>query len=105
MAKRLSEKDFDEAVGAEHLTLVEFYTDSCIPCKQMSPILGDIEDDYEGRVTVFKVNANFDAVLAERFEVMASPTLVLFKDGAEIDRKTGILKKPVLSEWLDAALV
>lgn len=105
MAKRLSEKDFDEAVSAEQLALVEFYTDSCIPCKQMSPILGDIEEDYEGRVTVFKVNANFDAALAERFGVMASPTLVLFKDGAEIDRKTGILKKPALSEWLDAALV
>lgn len=104
MAKRLSEKEFDEAVGAEHLALVEFYTDSCIPCKQMSPILGDIEDDYEGRVTVFKVNANFDAALAERLEVMASPTLVIFRDGAELDRKTGILKKPALSEWLDAAL-
>lgn len=105
MARRLSGKDFDEAVSAEALSLVEFYTDSCIPCKQMSPILGDIEDDYEGRVTVFKVNANFDAELAERFEVMASPTLVLFKAGAEVDRKTGLLKKPALSEWLDAALV
>jgi thioredoxin 1 len=104
MARRLSEVDFEEAVEGAHLALVEFYTDSCIPCKQMSPILGDIEDDYEGRVAVFKVNANFDGELAERFEVMASPTLVLFKEGQEIDRQTGIVKKPALAQWLDEAL-
>lgn len=61
MAARVSKDNFEaEVLQASIPVLVEFYSDSCIPCKQMSPILGDIEDDYEDRLKVVKVNANFD---------------------------------------------
>ena len=87
MAARISKDNFDaEVLNSELPVLVEFYSDSCIPCKQMSPILGDIEDDYEDKLKVVKVNVNFDAELAEQYSVMASPTLLLFKDGQEVER-------------------
>lgn len=67
MAARVSKDNFEaEVLQASIPVLVEFYSDSCIPCKQMSPILGDIEDDYEDRLKVVKVNANFDGELAEQ---------------------------------------
>lgn len=48
MAKRVSKDDFEkEVLQSELPVIVDFYSDSCIPCKQLSPILGDIEDDYE----------------------------------------------------------
>ena len=66
--------------------------------EQMKPILGDIEDDYEDRLKVVKVNANFDGELAEQYSVMVSPTILFFKDGKEAERVRGLIKKPELEE-------
>ena len=71
MAKRVGTAEFEAEVLKEKLpVIVEFYSDSCIPCKQLSPILGGIEDDYEDQVKVVKVNVNFDADLAGEYQVM-----------------------------------
>ena len=105
MAARISKDNFAaEVLKSELPVLVEFYSDSCIPCKQMSPILGDIEDDYEDKLKVVKVNVNFDAELAERYSVMASPTILLFKDGQEVERARGLTKRPQLEELIGKAL-
>ena len=72
MAARISKDNFEtEVLNSALPVLVEFYSDSCIPCKQMSPILGGIEDDYEDKLKVVKVNVNYDAELAEQYSVMA----------------------------------
>lgn len=105
MAARISKDDFEQKVLQSELpVIVDFYSDSCIPCKQLSPILGDIEDDYEDRLKVFKVNVNFDEELASQYEVLASPTLIFFKDGKEVNRIRGLVKKPELSEHVEALL-
>ena len=92
MAVRVSAEDFDAKVLQSELpVIVEFYSDSCIPCKQLSPILGGIEDDYEDKVNVYKVNVNFDAV-------MASPTILFFKGGEEVSRIRGLVKRNALEE-------
>ena len=97
MAKRVSGADFQAEVLDEKLpVLAEFYSDSCIPCKQLSPILGGIEDDYEDQLKVVKINVNFDADLAQKYEVAASPTILIFKDGAEVWRVRGLIKRPEL---------
>ena len=97
MAKRVSGADFQAEVLDEKLpVLAEFYSDSCIPCKQLSPILGGIEDDYEDQLKVVKINVNFDADLAQKYEVAASPTILIFKDGAEVRRVRGLIKRPEL---------
>lgn len=97
MAKRVNKDDFESVVlQNEKLVIVDFYSDSCIPCKQLSPILGDVEDEFEDEIVVCKVNVNFDEELAQRYSVMASPTLVFFKDGQEVERIRGVVKKPEL---------
>lgn len=94
MAARVGTDTFEaEVLQSEKPVLVEFYSDSCIPCKQMSPILGDIEDNYEQELKVVKVNVNFDADLAADYQVMASPTILLFQDGREVKRVRGLQKK------------
>ena len=99
MAARVSKDNFEaEVLQASIPVLVEFYSDSCISCKQMSPILREIEDDYEDRLKVVKVNANFDGELAEQYSVMVSPTILFFKDGKEAERVRGLIKKPELEE-------
>ena len=105
MAVRVSAEDFDAKVLQSELpVIVEFYSDSCIPCKQLSPILGGIEDDYEDKLKVVKVNVNYDAELAEQYSVMASPTLLLFKNGQEVERVRGLTKRPQLEELIGKAL-
>ena len=105
MAARISKDNFEtEVLKSELPVLVEFYSDSCIPCKQMSPILGGIEDDYEDKLKVVKVNVNFDAELAEQYSVMASPTILLLKDGQEVERARGLTKRPQLEELIGKAL-
>lgn len=63
MAKRVNTEEFEsEVLQSELPVVVEFYSDSCIPCKQLSPILGGIEDDYEDQLKVVKVNVNFEPI-------------------------------------------
>lgn len=97
MAKRVSGADFQaEVLDGALPVLVEFYSDSCIPCKQLSPILGGLEDDYEDQIKIVKVNVNFDADLAAKYEVAASPTILIFKNGEEVRRVRGLIKRPEL---------
>lgn len=102
MAKRISKDDFQaEVLESELPVLLEFYSDSCVPCKQLSPILGEIEDDYEDRLKVVKVNVNFDSELAAEYGVLASPTVLFFKDGAEVKRIRGLAKMDAIEEVVE----
>lgn len=105
MAKRVSASEFQAEVLESALpVIVEFYSDSCIPCKQLSPILGGIEDDYEEQLKVVKVNVNFDEDLAAQYQVAASPTILFFKDGQEQNRIRGLAKRPALEEVIQTLI-
>ena len=102
MAERVTKDTFEEKVLKSSLpVLIDFYSDSCVPCKKMSPVIGAIADE---KLNVYKVNTNFDSELAEKYSVMSVPTIVLFKDGEEIARKSGAEKKAVLEEWITQSL-
>lgn len=101
MAERLNKENFAETIKSLPLALVDFYSDSCLPCKKMNPLLGDLEDENEQGLKVFKVNINFDFELAEKYKVMATPTLILFKNGQEADRKNGFQTLDTLKDWIE----
>ncbi|MDD6395740.1 MAG: thioredoxin domain-containing protein, partial [Firmicutes bacterium] len=64
MAERVSLENFEaEVLQADKAVLADFYSDSCVPCKRMSPVLADIEDDYADNLKVVKININFDGEL------------------------------------------
>lgn len=93
MAVRISEADFEEKVlKSDKPVIVDFYSDSCVACKKLAPVLGDIEDEYEETIHVYKVNTNFDAELAEKYEVTANPTLLFIKEGQVVERTVGAQK-------------
>lgn len=99
MAERISKDNFDEKVLKSDIpVLVDFYSDSCVPCKMMSPILAELEEEREGRLTIYKVNINYDGELTERYNVMGAPTLIFFSQGEVRDKKTALI------EWLDRQL-
>lgn len=100
MALRINAENFEEKVlKADRPVLVDFYSDTCIPCKQMAGILGDIEDENEEAIYIYKVNVNYDKDLAARYKVMSVPTVIAFVNGEEKGRTVG-LKEPEEIETL-----
>lgn len=94
MARRVNADNFEELVlKADKPVLLDFYSDTCIPCKRMAGPLGEVEDEYEDRLSVYKVNVNYDETLAQNYDVMSAPTLVFLVDGEEKNRLTGAAGK------------
>jgi len=101
MSVRVNEKSFEtEVLKSAVPVLADFYSDSCVPCKRLSPVLADIEEQYADRLKVAKININFDAELTEKYEVQAAPTLLFFENGQEIARLKGAIKKSDITELL-----
>ena len=87
----LDHAEFDAAVEAAPLAMVDFWADWCGPCKMVGPTVEKIAADYDGKALVAKVNIDKEPELAQRFGVMSIPTLVFLKNGEEFDRKVGVL--------------
>lgn len=102
MAARISNAEFEEKVLNSSIpVIVDFYSDSCVACKKLAPVLGGIEDDYEDKLAVYKVNSGYESELVEKYEITANPTLIFFKNGEVIDRKIGAQSPIALQEWVE----
>ncbi|SFO46562.1 thioredoxin [Pseudobutyrivibrio sp. JW11] len=102
MATRIYTDDFESKVLESDVpVVVDFYSDSCITCKKLAPTLCDIEEEYEGKLNVFKVNTNYDTKLVEEYEIKANPTLILFKEGKAVGKQVGPREYDELVEWLE----
>lgn len=97
MAVKSTNESFPQDI-AQGLVLADFYSDSCIPCKRMSPVLAELEENPE--VKLVKLNINFGAETAAKYEVASVPTLVFFKDGSEVQRISGAVRKAQIEEIL-----
>jgi thioredoxin 1 len=94
MPAKIGTAEFDsEVLSAELPVLADFYSDSCIPCKRMSPILSQLEAEYADKIKIVKINTNFEKELVEKYSIQAAPTLILFKNGEEVSRIRGAAKK------------
>ena len=103
MAERISQDNFDTKIlQAEGVAVADFYSDSCIPCKRLSPVLSELEATYSDVLKVVKINVNFDQALAEQYAVQAAPTLIFFHNGEEKSRLRGAVKKAEITEVIDS---
>lgn len=102
--KHFKTSEFDAAVEAAPLAMVDFWASWCGPCKMLSPVVESIADQYEGKVLVGKVNVDEEPDLARRFGVMSIPTVVFLKNGVEFDRKVGVMPGQVFVDILNKNL-
>ena len=99
---QLSDESFDaDVINASGLVLVDIWAEWCGPCKMIAPLLNDIAEEYDGKVTVAKLNIDQNEMTPPKFGIRGIPTLLLFKDGAVVDTKVGALSKTQLKEFLD----
>lgn len=95
---------FKEATSKSGVVLVDFWATWCGPCRMISPAIEQLATEYEGRAIVGKVDVDTQSDLAMQFGVMSIPTVVILKDGVEVDRKVGAMPKAVYAAALDRVL-
>jgi thioredoxin 1 len=102
--QHLKTEEFDAAVEAAPLAMVDFWAVWCGPCQMLGPVMEDLAGRYEGKALAAKVNVDEEPELARRFGIMNIPTVVFLKNGREFDRKTGAYPAEVYAGVLDGAL-
>ena len=84
--------------------LLDFYANWCGHCQKLLPLLDEVAVDMDGKLSVMKVNMDENREFAQKFEIKGLPTMLLFKDGAEIDRLIGFMPKDKIIEKVSAKL-
>lgn len=102
---QITDEQFDETVvNSDVPVLVDFWAPWCGTCRMIAPVLEELAGELGDKVVIAKVNTDQNPIYAQRLGVQGIPTMVLFKDGAEVDRIVGALPKGHLKQWIDTTL-
>ncbi|MDB4121413.1 thioredoxin [bacterium] len=85
--------NFSTLINTKQAVLVDFYADWCGPCKMLAPILKEVKKDLEDGIKIIKIDVDKNQPLAAKYQVRGVPTMILFKNGEQVWRQSGVLQK------------
>ena len=98
----VSDRNFDQTTKSYRLLVVDCWAAWCAPCRAIAPVVDELAREYSGKVVFGKLNVDENPETRDKFGVMAIPTLLVMKDGREVDRVVGVVPKNQLEAKLNA---
>jgi thioredoxin 1 len=103
--KQVTGVEFDSQVlGSKEPVLVDFFTDSCQPCRMMAPVLQELETEANGQFKVVKVDAATEAELAASYAVRSVPSFFAFANGKCVGQTVGAKSKASMKKWFEDSI-
>ena len=102
MANAVTDGNFDSDVLRSPIpVLVDFWAPWCGPCRALGPVIDELSGEYEGKVSIMKMNVDENPSTPGKYGIRAIPTMILFKDGQVVEQVTGAVSKSSLKDILD----
>lgn len=95
---------FNDIIHSETPVLVDFHANWCGPCKMLAPILKDVKSELGERIKIIKIDVDKNQSLASKYQVKGVPTMLIFKNGQQVWRQSGVLQKNQIVEALEPHL-
>lgn len=96
-----NKEELNEILKNNALVLVDFYASWCMPCKMLSPVIEEIAKEYEGKVVVCKIDIDENEELANEYNIMSVPTVIIFKNNENVEEIIGLNNKSKYKRALD----
>ncbi|WP_420601123.1 thioredoxin [Flagellimonas sp.] len=84
---------FTKLIKSKPRVLVDFYADWCGPCKVLAPILSQVKEELGDQIRIAKIDVDKNPKIAGKYQVRGVPTMLLFKDGKQVWRQSGVVQK------------
>ncbi len=105
LVKEVNNNTFEaEVTNAPQPVLVDFWAPWCGPCRMMAPVIDELAGQFEGRLKIVKINVDENAETASRYGIMSIPTLILFKEGKQVETFVGFHSKNDLCAKIETCI-